>query len=58
MCEAFVVAEVEVCFGAVVSDEDLAVLKWRHRTRIDVDVRVEFDQCHAQSAALEQTSDR
>src|ERR1044072_2245198 len=51
MCvgKAFVVAQVEVCFGAVVGDKNLAVLKWRHRAGIDVDVRIEFDQRHAQS---------
>jgi hypothetical protein len=35
-------AEIEVGFRAVVGDEDLAVLKRRHRARIDVDVRVEL----------------
>ena len=36
--EALVVAEVEVGLGAVVGDEDLAVLERAHRARIDVDV--------------------
>ena len=42
--EALVVAEVEVGLGAVLGDEDLAVLVGRHRARVDVDVRVELLQ--------------
>ncbi len=42
MGESFVVAEVEVGLGPVVEDVDLAVLVRRHRSRIDVDVRVEL----------------
>ena len=34
--EALVVAEVEIGFGAVVGDENLAVLEGRHGSRIDV----------------------
>jgi hypothetical protein len=34
--EALVVAEIEVGFGAVVGDEDFAVLIRAHRARIDV----------------------
>ena len=41
--EAFVVAEIEIGFGAIVSYKNFAVLKRRHRSRIDVDVRIEFD---------------
>ena len=36
--------KIEVGFGAIVGDEDLAVLKRAHRAGIDVDVRVEFLQ--------------
>ena len=42
--EALVVAEVEVGLGAVVGDEDLAVLERRHRARIDVEIRIELDE--------------
>ncbi len=37
--EPLVVAEVEVRLGAVIGDEDLAVLVRRHRPGVDVDVR-------------------
>ena len=41
--EALVVAQVQVGLGAVVGDEDFAVLVGRHGARIDVDVRVELE---------------
>ena len=40
--EAFVVAEVEVGFGAVLGDEDFAVLEGVHGAGVDVDVGVEL----------------
>ena len=46
--EALVVAEVEVGFGAIVGDEDFAVLEGAHGARIDVEIRVklhEIDLC-------------
>ena len=55
--EALVVAEVEVGLGAVVGDEDLAVLERAHRARVDVDVRVELLDLDAQAAGLEQAAD-
>ena len=56
--EALVVAEVEVGLGAVLGDEDLAVLERRHRPGIDVDVRVELLQGDLQPAGDEQAADR
>ena len=41
--KALVVAEIEVGLGAVLGDEHLAVLERTHRSRIDVDVRVELE---------------
>ena len=55
--EALVVAEVEVRLGAVVGDEDLAVLVRAHRARIDVDVRIELEDGDAQAARLEEPPD-
>ena len=57
MREALVVAEIEIGFGAVVGDEDFAVLERAHGARIDVEVRIELLQRHAQPAALEQAAD-
>ena len=48
--EALVVAEVEVGFGAVVGDEDLAVLEGRHGPGIDVEVGVELHQIDREAA--------
>ena len=41
--EALVVAQVQISLGAIVGDEDLAVLKRRHRAGIDVEVGIELD---------------
>ena len=56
--EALVVAEVEVGLGAVLGDEDLAVLVGRHRAGVDVDVRVELLQADGEPAGDEQAPDR
>src|SRR5262249_23869624 len=56
--EALVVADVEVGLGAVLCDEDLAVLERTHRARIDVDVRVELLHLHLEAAGLEQPPER
>src|SRR5947207_2062757 len=56
--EPLVMAQVEIGLGAVVGDEDFAVLKRRHRSRIDVEVRVELDQRHLHPAGFEQRADR
>ena len=55
--EALVVAEVEIGFGAVVGDEDLAMLKGRHGPGIDVQVRVKLHQVDLEPAAFEQASE-
>ena len=55
--EALVVPQVEVRLGAVVGDEDLAVLVRRHRPRVDVDVGVELQDGDGESAGLEDAPD-
>ena len=56
--EALVVADVEVGLGAVLGDEDLAVLERAHRPRVDVQVRIELLQLDAQAARFEQPAER
>jgi hypothetical protein len=56
--EALVVAQVEVGFGAVVGDEDFAVLERVHRAGIDVDVGIEFEGGDFESAIFEKGADR
>src|SRR3982751_2421829 len=56
MCKAFVVTEVEVRFGTIVGYIDFAMLERRHRSRIDVDVRIELHHLHAHSSRLQQAS--
>src|SRR5579872_686884 len=56
--EALVMAEIEIGFGAVVGDVDLAVLIRAHRARIDVDIGVEFAESDAEAARLKQRAER
>ena len=51
--EAFVVAEIEVGFGAVVEHVDFAVLVGAHGSGVDIDVGIELLQPHAQAAAFQ-----
>ena len=56
--ESLVVSQVQVGLGPVIGDEHLAVLERRHRSGIDVDVRIELLHRHTQSALDEQSSKR
>ncbi len=56
--ESLVVAQIEVGFGAVVGDVDLAVLVRAHRAGIDVDIWIELLQRDFVAVALEQGADR
>ena len=52
--EAFVMAEIEVGFGAVVGDEHFAVLGRAHRARVDVEIGVELAQADRIAARLQE----
>ena len=54
--KAFVVAEVEIGFGAVVGDKYLAMLEGRHCAGIDVEVRIKLHQVDFQPAAFQQAT--
>ena len=56
--EALVVAEIEVGLGAVVGDEDLAVLVGAHGARVDVEVRVQLLEGDGKAAGLQDVPDR
>src|SRR5207302_11175422 len=56
--EALVVADVEVGLRPVLGDEYLAVLERAHRPRVDVEVRIELLELDAQTARLEQSTER
>ena len=58
MREPLVVPKVQIGFRAVVGHKNLAMLERRHRSRIDVQIRVKLHHVHAKTAALEQASDR
>ena len=55
--EALVVAEVEVGLGAVVGDEDFAVLEGRHGAGVDVEVGVKLHEVDLESAGFEEAAD-
>ena len=50
--------EIKVSLGAVVQNENLTVLKWIHRPRIDVQVGVELAIADLQTPPLQQEADR
>src|SRR5215467_13791517 len=52
--EAFVVTEIEVGFGSIIGYEDLPVLEGGHRSRIDVDIGIEFLKSDLESPGFEQ----
>ena len=56
--EALVVADIEVGFCAIFSDENLTVLEGVHRPGIDVDVGVKLLHGNAQTARTQQTPQR
>ena len=55
--KAFVVAEVEIGFGAVVGDENFTVLIGRHSARINVEVGIALLEGDSKTPAFEETSD-
>ncbi len=55
--EALVVPEIQVGFGPVVGDEDLAVLERAHGAGIHVDVGVELDVAHLEPAGFHDGTD-
>src|SRR5262249_32965576 len=56
--EAFVVAEVEIAFGAVVENVNFAVLIRAHGAGIDINIGVDFLHADAQAAPFEEHPDR
>ena len=56
--EALVVAEVEVGLGAILGDEDFAVLIGVHGAGVDVEIGVEFLDGHRIAARLQKPAQR
>src|SRR4029078_6141984 len=56
--EAVGVAEVEVGFRAVIGHKDFAMLIWRHRAWVDVEIGIELAQAHLIAAGLQQRAER
>src|SRR5690606_23186926 len=55
--EPLIVAQVQVGLGAVVGDEDLAVLVRTHRARIDVQIGVQLAQADLVAARLKKSAE-
>ena len=56
--EALVMAEIEIGLGAVIGDEDLAMLIRAHRARIDIEIGVELAQADRVAARLQEGCER
>src|ERR1019366_4559720 len=56
--EPLVVAQVEIRLGAVVGDQDFAVLERAHRARVHIQVRIELLAGDLQPAAFQEAADR
>jgi len=56
--ETLVVAKIQIALGAIVEDEDLAVLIGTHGARIDIQIGIEFLQDDLQTPRLEQGTQR
>ncbi len=51
--KALIMAKIQVGLGAVSGDEYLAMLKWTHGSRIDIDVGIQLDHADLEAAGLE-----
>ena len=51
-------AKIEIGLRAIVQHVNFAVLKRVHRSRIDIEIRIELLQDNAQTAQLEQRAER
>ena len=56
--EAFIMAKVEVGLRPVIGHIDFAMLIWRHRAWIDIQIRVELPDANAVAARLQKGSKR
>ncbi|CAH0302523.1 hypothetical protein SRABI106_03808 [Rahnella aquatilis] len=56
--EALVVTQIEIGFSAIFGNEDFAMLSWAHRTRIHVDIRVQFHDGHVEATGFENSRQR
>ena len=54
--ETLIVTQIKIGFGAIVGDEHLAMLEWRHGAGVHIQIRVEFDQGDFEAARFENRS--
>ena len=58
MSEALIVPQVQIRLRPVIRYKHFTMLKRRHRSRVDIQIRVELHHVDAKAAALEQAADR
>ncbi len=58
VCKSLVMSQIQIGFRAVVRNVTFAVLKRRHRSRINIDIRIELHHLHFRAACFEQTANR
>jgi hypothetical protein len=58
ICEALVMAEIEIGLGPIVEHINFAVLEGVHRPWIDIQIRIEFLKDDAQAAQFEKRTER
>ncbi len=56
--KTFIMAQVQICFRAIIRHEHFTVLIRTHGSRIDIDIRIEFLYRNLIAPALQQTSQR
>src|SRR5690625_2562190 len=56
--KALVMAEIQIRFGPVIGDEDLAMFERRHGARIDIQIGVELSEAHRIATRLQQRAKR
>src|SRR3984957_20408030 len=56
--KALIVTEVEIGLGAIISHEHFAMLVWRHRSGVEIEIRIEFAPPNPVTARLQQPESR
>ena len=56
--KTFIMSEIQVCFGTIISDENFSVLIWIHCTRVNIQVWIEFLHGDKVTAGFQKSSER
>lgn len=53
--KAFIMAQIKIGFGSIISDEDLTVLIGTHGARINIQVRIKFTKADLMATSLKES---